>query len=103
MTEDKLREVLLLYLDHCVRRGGEGGDDDPRKIPGGYGEASYAHLTWMCREALGKFLTDRREKAMRWLGFVQGVLYCRGDFSVAQMRDHSRGIDPEKPATGGGG
>jgi hypothetical protein len=30
------------------------------------------------------------EKVMRWLGFVQGVLWLHGDFSLDQMREHNR-------------
>jgi len=30
------------------------------------------------------------EKAMRWLGFVQGVLWLHGDFTLDQMREHNR-------------
>lgn len=30
-------------------------------------------------------------KAMRWLGYVQGVLSVAGIFTVNELRDHSRG------------
>ena len=33
---------------------------------------------------------ERREKRMRWLGFVQGVLYAIGMFSVDELKNHSR-------------
>ncbi len=52
------------------------------------------HCLWMCDEALrfqgmGR-LEDFREKAMRWLGFVQGVMYAEGVFSLECLIEHSR-------------
>jgi hypothetical protein len=31
-----------------------------------------------------------REKFMRWLGFMQGVLYSEGVYTIDQMKDHNR-------------
>lgn len=46
----------------------------------------------LCTRALAPDMQtpERREKRMRWLGFVQGVLYAIGDFSVDELKDHSR-------------
>ena len=30
------------------------------------------------------------EKFNRWLGFMQGILWCNGDFTLNEMRDHNR-------------
>ena len=30
------------------------------------------------------------EKAHRWLGFVQGVLWAEGIFTIDEMREHNR-------------
>jgi len=30
------------------------------------------------------------EKVNRWLGFVQGVLWLHGDYTLDQMREHNR-------------
>lgn len=45
-----------------------------------------AHLRWMC--GAGKALVDegRIEKAMRWLGFVQGALWGMGLVSIGEMK-----------------
>ncbi len=52
-----------------------------------------AHLLFMCEE--GKRLVDagRIEKAMRWLGFDQGVVWCESMASIAQMKDLNRPDD----------
>jgi hypothetical protein len=45
-------------------------------------------------EMIGKmrvFLTEgRREKAFRWLGFIQGVFYSLGLYTIDDMADHNR-------------
>jgi len=46
-----------------------------------------AHLRFMCVEAQ-KFVDI--EKAMRWLGFLQGVLWSRGFYSLNDLKNHSR-------------
>ena len=41
---------------------------------------------------------DRREKAFRWLGFIQGVLWAEGIYSIDELRDHNRPADePFRP------
>jgi hypothetical protein len=33
---------------------------------------------------------SRWDKFNRWLGFVQGVLWLHGDFTLDQLKDHNR-------------
>lgn len=42
---------------------------------------------------------SRREKIMRWYGFIQGALYMCEMFTVAQLKDHSNPAMPP-PALG---
>lgn len=54
------------------------------------------HLLWMCVEAQ-KFLMpevgeaaiaqSKVEKAMRWLGFIQGGLVCLGDLTIDEAKE----------------
>lgn len=38
-----------------------------------------------------KFFTNGEEdKGFRWLGFLQGILWCNGIYSIEEMRDHNR-------------
>ena len=49
------------------------------------------HTRWMCRQIADDFVAnDKIEKANRWLGFIQGVLWIEGIFTIAQLREHSR-------------
>lgn len=48
--------------------------------------AEPGHLLWMC-EQIPTFLQEgRREKAMRWLGFLQGALWAYRWRSVEAMK-----------------
>jgi hypothetical protein len=40
-------------------------------------------------EEIPKFIKNG-EKAHRWLGFVQGVLWTQGIFTIDQLRDDNR-------------
>lgn len=57
--------------------------------------AQRSHLLWMCLEAK-TFVADETpsaaslEKAMRWLGFLQGALWSLGVYSIDQMKDDNR-------------
>ncbi len=44
-----------------------------------------AHLLWMC-EQTKLFAEQDIEKAMRWLGFIQGVLWARCGVAIDEMR-----------------
>ena len=53
---------------------------------------SLAHVRWMVDEAK-KFATTKPAKAMRWLCFVQGVLWRDGDWSINEFKDDNKGED----------
>lgn len=49
------------------------------------------HAVWMCDTALSwSGRQSEVEKAMRWLGFVQGWAWSAGLVSVGQLRDMNR-------------
>ncbi|MBA4370605.1 MAG: hypothetical protein C0418_03380 [Coriobacteriaceae bacterium] len=53
------------------------------------------HAHWMCREARGFIRQNRREKAYRWIGTIQGILWLGGVFSIAELRKHNE-LPPEE-------
>jgi hypothetical protein len=85
----------------------------PEAINQGTGLRVLQHLRWMIREA-GTMLVEadalppdmdgdsrRRElrnKAMRWLCFIQGVLWIQGMFTINEMKDHNRPHQPRDEA-----
>lgn len=53
-------------------------------------EQAFQHLSWMMNEC-GVFIRDeRREKAMRWVCFAQGVLWDRGLANIRFLKDVMR-------------
>jgi hypothetical protein len=44
------------------------------------------HVAWMCAEAKKLVEEDRIEKAMRWLGFIQGALWMASFFSINNLK-----------------
>ena len=49
----------------------------------------FSHAVYMCEEA-SKFVDEGRiEKAMRWLGFIQGVLWSYGVRSLTDLKQDS--------------
>ena len=50
---------------------------------------SYPHIRWML-DKIDMYVDDGRvDKGMRWLGFVQGVLWGRGIYTISQMQKHN--------------
>lgn len=83
MTTDKLRSVFQFYLGWIHSQGIE-----PREYP--EHPATLAHLGYMCDKAVNVLIpTGKIEKAMRWLGFIQGVLVTREFFTLDQVKQHS--------------
>ena len=57
--------------------------------------AELDHLLEMIPKAI-QFIYDQRiEKAMRWLGFIQGSLWTHGIFTIEEMKNHNRGTEEE--------
>ena len=52
---------------------------------------SWEHLHWMTYQMEDMlFEEDDMEKVMRWLGFLQGVLWNRGVYTIEQLKEHNR-------------
>ena len=51
---------------------------------------SLTHLRWVCQE-IPKMLEDNKiEKAMRWLGFLQGALWALQIIDLETLKDDNR-------------
>lgn len=71
------------------------------------------HAAWMATQAIDLIkiaqacrkdsaaYASKREKAHRWLGFIQGVLWLCGVYTLDELKEHSRKCsdDPEKEET----
>lgn len=92
MTDDKL--LLLFHAYKAKMEGawgvGEGARYDASAPSPTALNQSLAHLHWMCDEAMGFVEAGRREKAFRWLGFIQGVLWSEGLVTIDDLKEASR-------------
>lgn len=88
---DLLEEIVERYRVELSSRGIQ-ATKQPKGTP-------LAHARWMLQEldellqvfGMGHKLTPAEaDKFNRWLGFVQGVLWTGGVYTIDQMRDHTR-------------
>ena len=93
MTTEKMLFVLKMYDDLIEGLGFDSVKDNDATDPCG----RLSHARWMCGRATEFIIEGRVEKADRWLGFIQGVLWCEGRFSIGEMRDHNRDACPPPP------
>lgn len=91
MTPERVLEVAALYekrfRDHgvlplCCRDPDADSLDGPTR--------NIRHVAWMLGEIKGQIAANEIEKAMRWLGFVQGVLWTYGWYALDEMREQNR-------------
>ncbi len=87
MTKEQVLQVVDRYRIYLSLAGDKPELADFDHTPT-RGEA-IRHMLNMC-DSMEKLLDEgRTEKAMRWLGFMQGVLWSQGSFSLNEMREHN--------------
>ena len=89
MTDAQIRKVLSLYYCELVDRGYY-----PEKRKDEYTGSSKSealkHASWMIDQMKGFLEEGKREKLMRWLGFVEGCLWMGDIFTIDAMKEHTR-------------
>jgi len=88
MSSEKIAEALAIYKKHRENRSipVKQHPDDASATSG----EVLAHCHWMTIEAEGFLVQGRREKAMRWLCFVQGCLFTLCHYRICEMKNHNR-------------
>lgn len=61
-------------------------------------EQALQHARWMIVEVKNYAAAGEIEKAMRWLGFLQGVLWLGGVRTIQAMREDNRSRDVPQDA-----
>jgi len=92
MTAEKLISVFEFYQDYLKKSGIKSSqytsyDSRAFKLSP---IKHLEHIAWMCETAITFVNEGRIEKAMRWLGFIQGVLFMTGWFTLDELKNHSR-------------
>lgn len=92
MTNEQVLAVAAKYDRELISYPAERqATDSP---PGGR-ESALRHARWMCQQIPSQVASGDVEKAMRWLGFVQGTLWASGTKSVDSMRaDNTAEVAP---------
>jgi len=96
MTGEKVKAVLQHYRERLEADWPGTGSERLEGIPATQ-HAPYLghlrqimHVKFMCEEAQRFVDQGRLEKAMRWLGFIQGCFWKSGIFTLDELEDHSR-------------
>ena len=103
MSDATLARLLVLYTQELSRDWTGDNVLEPKRGPVDLSLRHWSHrqicnhLVWMLQQVRDFVEDGRREKAMRWLGFVQAALVTHGYFTIAQCADHNKG-DPDADA-----
>jgi hypothetical protein len=87
MTSEQKIEALEQY-DRCLSVFDPARADPQSRAPAA--DRACSHARWMCQQAIAYVKAGEDAKADRWLGFIQGVLWMRGLYSIEQMKEHNR-------------
>lgn len=89
MTSKKIKAAIVIYRQFFEQKGIEKAEyprDELLPSP----ELGLSHCHGML-DKMDEFLKKgKREKAMRWLCFVQGCLWSNGYHTIGQLADHNR-------------
>jgi len=95
MTPDDVRRALNFCdvylkkgrLDHPEGRRYERHSIKPAPID------TIEHAIWMIKETYTFLDEGKIEKAMRWLGFIQCILWSTGRCTIEQLKTMNRGVE----------
>lgn len=91
MTPDQIIRALDKYFAHITTTRA-GFPETRRFAAAGRGPThsqAISHVAWMCQETK-TFAQDNPEKAMRWLCFIQGVLWSVDAWTIDEFKDDNR-------------
>ena len=92
MTDQKILEIISKYeiavpdMLYKLRFGDEYVEGDH------FREWFLIHVEEMLPKMRIMVTEHDREKLMRWLGYVQGVLHVTGIYSLHELKDHNREV-----------
>ena len=93
MTDEQVKQVVTAYQARLTKEGYQPVQIDFDRTTASFPRSrQLEHVAWMCGEILRALDGGDREKAMRWLGFTQGVLWAHGVYAVNEMREQNRAV-----------
>lgn len=93
MEKNRFLEICLIY-DEILEYNGfikqECSLSDDLTNESSKSTLSMNHIRWMINE-IPRMIDDpnKKEKANRWIGFIQGILWINGYYSINDMRGHT--------------
>lgn len=88
MTTEKLTSVFQFYFLFFAAKYKDCGTfpEKSEKYP-----CSFPHLGYMCKTSLEEHIPNGNiDKAMRWLGYIQGACVALDLFTLEDVKNHSR-------------
>lgn len=89
MTKDKIKKALANYQIFLEGRGVEPIRHEELYHPITEND-KLSHCLYMAIEAQKFIEEDRVDKAMRWLCFVQGVLWSEQFITISELKKHNQ-------------
>lgn len=89
MTPDKVLQVIKTYRER-FEGDGIGKIDYPHDDLLEHAEIGLEHCHGMLDKMVEFVHEGRIEKAFRWLGFIQGVLWTNRAYTLTELKDHNR-------------
>lgn len=88
MSDEKITQVLDLYEDKAQQV--LANELEEARFRSGTFELQAAHKVLDMIPKSREFLKEgRREKLMRWLGFMQGAWWAAGVYTVDELKEHN--------------
>jgi len=95
MTNEQVMQVVAAYQARLSKEGYRPVQIDFDRTTASFPRSrQLEHVAWMCTEIQAALAAGEREKAMRWLGFTQGVLWAQGVYAVNELREQNRAVKP---------
>jgi len=95
MTDEQVKQVAAAYLARLTKEGYQpvqiGVDRTTMSYPK---SRQLEHVAWACGEMVRVLDAGDRERAMRLLGFCQGVLWAHGIYAVAELHEQNQSTHP---------
>lgn len=91
MDGDKVREVLAIYRRKFEKMGVPKQKFSAVQLP--VTPSVLAHCHAMLDEVEIFIQEGRVEKAMRWLGFIQGCLWSQGMYNLEDLKNQNRPVE----------
>lgn len=89
MTDEQMLQALGLYEQVLKERGAKPIEMPHDRYPTSLQEAINHALSMV--SPMRQFLADgKKEKLMRWLGFLQAILWREGIFLLDELKNHNR-------------